>query len=437
MPQLVLSTKNLVAQSVGCQIQIGLLSDEGFLTNITSDYGTTLTITVREGQATIFESSGGLYLQATSLKTIVLRLDYSNGTDEVVNYVSLWSFPAPVYPNIYDVATAMQKYLPPMVYNTSPAVGIPYSKNYATGAVFADLWADMLSNFYTIYPPLTSDTSWEKELNDGYPWANSSYYNLVLQLANNLPLYSANLYDTSFLISKYIYARIGEQYFVYIEETAQNLDAWKLGDSMLGIDTYLGADEYPNKVIIHIQTSLLPSDFTTDLNQFIRKILPVDVTFEVSLDPDFSVFGLIIEIPDTYEEDPSLYNKYAIQYNPNTLYDASALITPYNPIFITSYELSPPSGNLATSDPPFFITAQAVYTYNGVDYPLDVTSESLYSTSDASIISLVFNLATINDNGIVTITGTFLDQIAHVTYNVQNDDWVLGDSYLGLDTFLG
>lgn len=432
---IVLQAKNILSQNQATQIQVGYIDQNGFLFNITSSLN--LNIEVVQGVADFPVIDGNLCIIPYSLETLILKITYNN----IFNYFSLWIIPEAQYPQIPDLTNVIYKYLWPNCYNPFPN-STAYSKNEATANVFANIYSFIDQNFLTLYPPFTTDTAWEQELNNNVPWANSSHYNLVIQEINNLSTFNANLYNVTFLIAEYIYARIGEALFVYVEQTYSNPDnSWVMGYSKLGINTILAVPSVNNNIIVHIQTNALPPGFETELTTFILKILPPDVTVTIELDISFAIFGLIINIQDTYNEDPRLVTPYALSYDTATVYNASALISPYNPLFITAYYISPPSGPVSPTPTEFPVTATAVYTYNSINYPRDVTNLSTFTSSNTSVIVMEGNIADIVGLGITEVTGNFLGYgkiwQGSAYYSVQTTVWDIGFSALDSTTTLG
>lgn len=435
---LVLQAKTILSQNQSCRIEVGIIDDLRYLTNVT--LSTNLNITIITGNAEIFKHGGILYLRPYSLGTLILKLTYNESGQNIGNYFSLWVIPQATYPQFSDITNTLLKYLYQNVYSQSQE-SVVYSKNFATGSVFADIYDNVYQTFLTLYPPFTTDSAWEEELNNNYPWTNSTYYNLVIQELNNIPLYSANLYNITFLITEYIYARLGQSLYVYVQETYTNpSNSWVLGYSTLGQNTILAVDQsMSNSVIVHIQIGSLPSEFLTELGIFIDKILPADVNNTIELNPDFgTTFGLNINVPDVYPEDPRLYLKYALLYNPNKIYDAEALISPYNPAFLSKLTILPPDqSSFPSNQASFNITATAIYTYNGIDYSLDVTEQSTYSSDDPSVIQMQGSTALIMSSGSAKITANYLADSAAATYNILDVLWILGSSDLDTTTVLG
>jgi hypothetical protein len=468
MSEIVITFRNVLSLNQACKFVVGLLDDNGYLTNIT--FEPDLEFEVVAGEANFFFNEDsereealveetdidlgiateddevlateadlsfrGRYIQPGALGNLVIRATQGS----VSNNISLWVVPPPIFPSAYDANQALTQLLPPNCYTTDPESAV-YAKNFATARVTADIYSTAISpTFFNIFPPFATSKNWEQMLNNNYPWQDSFDYGMVVQILNNMRIYSTNLYDCSFLISWYIYARIGKNHFVYIEETAQPL-GWILGVSRLGVNTILNEPEFPNRVIVHVLTNLLPTDFIADLNGFITKALPANVSFTLQLDTSFTPYGLVLHIRDTYEEDPRLYKQFAIRYDKEAVYNATALVSPYNPIFITRYYVLP---NSRTFYEPFnynpvILSAFAVYVYQDLTFIQDVTYDSMFSSDNPTVMSLNFNEMNINTTGVANITATYLDQQDTVTYTAESagTPWILGTSTLGVDTYLG
>lgn len=467
MSQIIITLKNVLSLNQACKFVVGLLDDNGYLTNITfepdvqfevisgeanfflnedaerqealvEESDITLAIATESDEAITTESDlsfRGRYIQPGALGTLVIRA--TQGT--VSNNISLWVVSPPIFPSAYDVNLALTQSLPPNCYTTDPDSAV-YAKNFATSRVTSDIYSSAISpTFFNIFPPFATSQNWQQMLNNNYPWQDSFNYGMVVQILNNLRTYSTNLYDCSFVISWYIYARIGKAHFVYIEETAQSL-GWILGVSRLGVNTVLNESEFPNRVIVHVLTNLLPTDFIADLNGFITKVLPANVSFTLQLNTSFSPYGLVLHIRDTYEEDPRLYKQFAIKYDKEAVYDAVALVSPYNPAFITRYYVLPNSRTFFEPfSNPVTLSAWAQYTYEDLTFLQDVTYDTMFSSDNTAVMSLDFNEMTINALGVANITGTYLDQQDTVTYTASGPitPWILGTNTLGVDTYLG
>lgn len=455
MSNIVVITKNLFLQSQVCLTEIGLIADNGFLTNITSEYGTTLTIDVIVGSCKFIVSNNNFYILPNSLGTIVLHI----ANPQATNYVSLYCIPNRLLPNQTALISLIYKYLPPNCYTTDPK-STDYTKNYGSAAVVNELYNSPIFPSYTsyldsIFPPFAFDTRWEQELNTSFPWTDSFNYQLVIQTVRNIFLIDTNIFNMSLLISQYIYARVGVNLFVFIDNIRQNLDAyWILGvppSSDLGITTVLGLDLINSKEIyIYIQATSLPPPLSVkELYDFCKKILPVDVKIQIFFNPDFATaFGFIIDIGDTYLLDPRLYINFAIQYDNKAVYNANALISPLNPIFLTDYFITPPSQTFAFPAPDFTLSAFGVFTYNTLNYTLDLTGNTTFLSTDPTVISITDpNTANVNNVGsaIISANLNFFPYVlptppnpAYVTYVVSSTGfWQLDVSTLGVDTILG
>lgn len=426
--KIVVQTKSVLSQNQSTKMEIGYIDENGYLFNITNSLSTF--IAVVEGNVVINSTGGDLFIVPYSLGTIILKITY----ESTIYYVSLWSVTQALYPQINDLTKVIQKYLPPTCYDGTTS----YTKCYGVASVVAEFYNFLYQSFQNIYPPFSTDTSWEQMLNNGVSWEGSFDYGMVIQILNNVPEFNANVYNTTYQIAEYIYARIGEMYFVYLEETYSNpSNSWVLGHSQLGVNTTLATPYTDNNVIIHVQTTSLPSGFQEELVFFAQKILTPDIAVIVDLDPDFSVFGLLVNISDTYDLDPRLYSPYALQYNPETVYNVSALITPYNPYFLTSYYIFPSSQSFLPSDGSFPITATAVFTYDSINYEIDVTNKSTFTSDNNSVIRMFGNIGAIEGIGVAHVEAIYLDQRAEGTYNVQTTLWSLGFSQLGTNTTIG
>lgn len=426
MSTIVLNPKGLLSQNAPVLLEVGLISsvdpDNGFLYNITNIESTVLTVI--DGSANFFFNNFDLYMVPMTTGTIVIQIsgiDYSNsGNLPVTNYFSLWCIPQQYYPQIQDIQPILYGYLPPNCY-TDSSESVVSDKLQATSYVLADVYNDptfpsLTTFFQTIFPPFANDTRWEQMLNTGPSWADSYDYPLVIQTARNVFLQNTSAYDCSLIISTYIFARLGITTFVYIETT-------------------------PSSIVVHIMDTSLSDTFVQELTLFIIKLFEPQMIFTIELDVDFSDNGIILYIGDTYGQDPRLYVAYALQYSNYAVYNAQALVSPFNPLYITRYYILPVSGMYDVGDI-FTMSAIVEYNYNGMIFNQDVTNRSTFVSSDPSVIEITLgNTANAIGIGSAVVTATFINipfptLTAPVTYSVVDVLWVLDVSDLDVDTIL-
>ena len=442
---LVIELKNIFVQNQPISYEVGFIDpDTKFLTNITSS--PSLTLSIEEGDATINQTNNTILSLATG--NVIIRVNYL--TYESI--VSLWVVSGLILPKQVDMSGILYGNLPPNCY-TSSNVSTVYSKISASAKVLADIYFnnDNISFQYlldNLYPPFATSFSWEQELNNNYPWEGSYDYSLVIQTVRNLFLTTDCPYDSALNISQYIYARFGRSVYVYIKEyNTIFTEQWELGVSQLGISTILGLDlTNPKTAIVYIQddSSFYTTSILTELIVFCQKIFPADVTLSIEVIPDFSILGLVVYLQDVYQTDPRLLTQFAILYEPTAVYNAYALISPYNPIFISSLDISPSTNTSAPLGPEVSMTATLAYNAMGTFYYVVVTDTCVFTSSNTNVYTIDNNNAVPGASlGNSEITATYLNPLGAqfnvnttVNYYVNSGLWVLGDSMLGDTTTL-
>ncbi len=443
---LVLELKNIFIQNQLSEYEIGIIDPvTKYLTNIT--HYPSLTIFVEVGKV-IIDRINGTIIPLTA-GSIVLRLGYKS----LSNTVSLWAIQPIIFPKQSDMLQLIYKYLPPNSYTDSTTSTV-YSKNLASAYILSQLYFNdnnisVQSLLNNIFPPFSSSFSWEQQLNNNAPWEESFDYALVVQIVNNLSLSTDCNYDVTLLISQYIWARFGRAVYVHIRESNSIfIQEWILDSSQLGINTVLSGDgESQKQSTIYIQDLNIlfySAQIQAELLFFAQKLVPADVSLNLLIIIDFADIGLIIDIQDTYRLDPRLFTLFALQYSTDAVYNSLALISPYNPIFITSFIILPPFATVAPLSSPIVMTSILTYTYAGITYSQDVTSLTEFSSSHIDVFTILGNKAIPGATlGSSVITGNYLNPIgqqfnifATVIYNVNSGFWVLDTSTLGDTTTL-
>lgn len=439
--------KDIILQNKKIPFQLGYIDpNTKYLTNINSE---SFNLKVIEGEADIFLSDPNYIIPYTT-GTIVFELTYQG----ISNFISIYVVPARMLPQQVDIIKLLYKYLPRNCY-TSDVKSVNYTKLFASAYVLAKVYFDntytnMVSLFDDIFPPLSTSQLWENNLNNGLPWTNSFDYAHVIQVVKNIRTYSSSTYNCCRQISEYLWYRYQVQAFVTIvDNNTPYAGKWVLGTSQLGISTVLDTQNGNLKsAIVYIQYSN-PAFFTpsviADISNFITKLFPVDVDFGIQVLPSFVSLGLTILIEDTYPFDPRLFGLFAIQYMETGVYKTWGLVSPYNPEFVTGFEIQPANGTFAPNSPSFPLTAIIHYSYAGQNYTQDVTTYTLFSSSNSNIMSVSGNIAHPGAmTGVVTITGKYVSPmgpqfnlITSVVYNVNTNLWSIGNSQLGIATLLG
>lgn len=431
--ELILELKKTFVQNAACPIQIGYINDIGELANITADLGIIITIT--SGNAIFVENSEGLFILPYSLGTIIVKIQATTVTSQV----SLWCCTQVYTPTISYLTNLVAAYLPPNCYTTDPNDPV-FARNYATALVFNELSYNLQTLFLDIFPPNTTNTNWENEIDDIYPWRDSFDYGLVVQTVNNIGLFDGSVYSASFLISKYIYARLGLEIYVYIKENSGGLNQyWILDYSLLSINTILGdSSGAGSEIIIYLMTTALTSTFLGELANYVNKIISPNILYTITQVADFDAFGLTIEVGDVYQQDPRLFVPFGLKYHVGAVYDAQAICSPFNPYFLLSFVTGPPSGNYSSDDLFITLTATATYDFMGIIYTQDVTNETFFSSSDPTVLFITDNnIANILDLGSSTITGNYAqNQDIQVYSIIEPDNWILDFSLLSESTIL-
>ncbi len=442
---LVLELKNIFIQNQLSSYEIGVIDPiTKYLTNITNY--PSLSIFVEVGKVILNQTNGTII--PLSPGSIVLRLSYQG----LSNTISLWAIPPIIFPKQGDMLALLYKYLPPNSYTDSPTSTV-YSKNIASAYILSQLYfnednVSVQSLLNNIFPPFSSSFSWEQQLNNSYPWEDSYNYALVIQTVNNLNLSTDSNYDISLVISQYIWARFGRSVNVHIRESNSIFNGeWILGISQLGINTTLsgsGLSQKQSTIYVEDNVALYTPSQQLEIIAFAQKIVPADVTLSLQIIADFSTIGLIINIEDTYKLDPRLFTLFAVKYSTDAVYNAVGLISPYNYLFITSFNILPSSATVAPLSAPIPMTATLTYTYDNVSYQQDVTTSTEFSSSNLSVFTILTNNAIPGASlGSSQITAIYLNPIgnqfnvsATVVYNVASGFWVLNTSDLGDSTTL-
>lgn len=212
------------------------------------------------------------------------------------------------------------------IYNNQELVTLLDSDPTTIGSIaFTDLQTIIASFF-----PDSGNPNWEYALmGTNYLYDQSYDYNSLLVLLyqtnkNN----NTNPYFLALNISKYIYYRLGQQYYVLIaEQNITILHAFILNLNSLSECIFENGNNFPgtddNTIAIYIiNASLLSSTFQDELYVFIRKIVPPYLLVTVIYDKTLSDLGLSINLHDTYWKDPRQNNIACIAFNENILAQA-------------------------------------------------------------------------------------------------------------------
>lgn len=412
--------------------EIGAFDNDKLLYNITDD--PQLSIVIVEGKANIRYFLGILYITPLQEGNIVFKISYLG----IFYFYAIYVTAPILVPSKNQLIDVLYNTLPPKCYTASKN-----SSNIAdlsgTSAVYNDLYNDLRTIFLDYFPPFTSNRNWQTALNNYYPWQNSYDFGLVVQLFKNISTQRGNVYDTSLIISEYIYARLGLDLFVYIEEEQYILsDQWILDVSELDVTTILGdGSAVPNEIIIYIKIAALPTEFLNELNLFVNKILASGIYYQIITTNDFDQFGLIINVGDVYDLDPRLYVPYALKYTTRAVYNAVALCSPFNPFFLVNFDYAPPGGTIDIVVGTVELIATATYLFEGNYYYQDVTDNTIFESNNPTVLSMFENIATLNNAGIANVTATWENnEVSHEFIIGPTVTWIMDFDELDVTTIL-
>lgn len=380
------------------KFQVGFIDTDGTLTDITSN----CTIDILNPSGAIIVDTNTLVVNSTlQALTVELAITYLTEPIEYIEFALVQPFKNITQQNIYNT---FLKYLPQNVFTT---VKNPESAVYCNHVAMTTVLAQIYDNSDIENPAFTDLTTIRNRFfpDSGWsPWeqylvgTNSLYlqqntdYPALLQLfyqtnANN----NTNPYWMAYNISRYIYYRLGEQYYVYIGEDVFNINGAfilnlnQLGNCLLSGSTN-GSSPY-NIIIYIIDGTPLSNAFRNELNLFIRRITRAGVVVTVDYDHTFTDFGLV-DIQDTYWKDPRQNNTYCIAFNKNILAQALGYAGGANIQQMTSFEITltpaAPSNNL-TLGVTYEITVTATPPPIGLPKPL-IQYVELFS-SDTNVIN--------------------------------------------------
>lgn len=432
-PEIVFTIKDPFLVDNNIRAQIGLIDEDGFLTNITLEAGLTVTPITTASEFKFAQDSLILIPNAEGTVAYLLNFD---GVEGVMSFFATSGIIIPTIPLLNNI---IHNTLPPECYSKAEDSAV-LAKIAGMSNVYNNLYVDLKTVFFNFFPPFTDNSLWGEMLNNYYSWQNSFDFGLVVQLFNNIPLANGNVFDTTRIISQYLFARFNIEAFVYIDESNFSPETqWILGESVLGSSTILISSETSVlEVIIYIQYPFLTVDQLNELNLFVAKILPASIKFDIVLETNLSVFGLLINSGDVYVLDPRLNVPFALKYDALAVYDVVALTSPFNPIYLTNFDYSPAGGTYNQATLPFPLTATATYTVDGDQYFQDVTEITTFTSSNETILTMTDNIVTIQGIvGSADVTATWEGNSVDHTFNVSSfPEWVMGFSELGANTIL-
>lgn len=430
----VYSFKDIFAQRQNVQLTLGVIDDEGELTNVSTDPN--LTVSIISDNAKTFILGNKRYVQANEAASVVFRLTYGD-LQSTLSIVAT-NFPIPVSTD--DSATQLLFFQPRKSYPTNQSSNW-FSLIFAAATIYNGLSESLVQIFLDNYPPYTSNLNWQTQLNNYYlAWQDSFNFGLVVKTFRNIRTQRTNLFDTTRLITTYIYARLGLDLYVYIADTTLTDNFWTLDVSDLDENTILPPENIeldPLPVYIKTFETGLTQDFQNELLLFIQKIMPINVVPELILTPDFAQFDIFLAVGDVYDHDPRLLAPFALKYDGSAIEDVVALINPYNPYFLIGIEYVPSGGVYEQTDPPITLEAVAKYNADGTIYELPITNQATFTSSDTNVLSLTNNIATIEGIGESIITATyegFTD--SHIFLISPEPKWILDISDLDDTTVL-
>jgi len=375
-------------------------------------------------------SPGYILVQSTAQNTTAcLQISY-NGISQIFSNCFIQPLPVVTTDNLYN---NFINYLPKNVYttakNNSSAV---YCDNLATSTLLEQIYNNSeldtlldstqqvaftdLQTIINSFFPDSGNSQWEYALVGTNTLYNKSfdYHSLLTLLYQTNTNNDTNPYFLALNISKYIYYRLGESYYVLVgENNVDVLNAFILDLNQLSRTLFNNGNNFPDVgpqtiVIFIVNGNTLSSEFQKELYVFIRRIVSPYFLLKVEYNYNLSQLGLTVYLGDTYWKDSRQLNIACIQYNKNVLAEALGYTTTNSDtglISITDYSITltptPPFPNVLSLGQTYLVTINTTPT-------ITLTQPIVYYTeffcSDQSILTTQFDGT--NENFIAKSTGT-------------------------------
>ncbi len=321
-------------------------------------------------------------------------------------------------------------------------VGNDYADVSATSTVFNNLYND-INTVYQNLLPSGANVDWELTLNntDGL-LSYQTYSNIILEMLYSLLVNNTgNKFDVSLFLSKYIWYRTNKtvQCWVYIKEvTSVNYFFWILGDSYLGVDTYLNSTSLtPYQVGIYfipVSPEVISPSLELELTNLVTRILPYGYTYSTFFNQTLTDLGLTQNIGQTYKSDPRL-GEFALLFVSTDVNQAEGYINPFAPQNLVSIAMFPISGT--NFEARSYDNYTIIGTYlNGSTQ--DLTNQTSIFSSNTSVL-VVNSLGTLYAvaNGMATLKFSYGTFFGYNTYTVTSlATWILDESALDYTTIL-
>ena len=189
---------------------------------------------------------------------------------------------------------------------------------------------------------------------------------------------------------------------MYIGENVFSItNAFILSLNSLGNSLFLGNTGEPSKLIFYVltdspdSTPALTTVEQAQVTAFIRQLSPANMAISVDYTQSTSSLQLV-NINNTYFEDPRQDNSYCIAFNQNILDQALGYTSHLDGLLLrhlTGFSITPISGTVLTSGNSYPITITSVPAWTGV-LPLEQYFQ-IYS-SDSSILTTSFDGTTLS-----------------------------------------
>jgi len=414
--------------------QIGWIANDYSIINVTLDAA--IQILQPTVGASIIDidsatNTASLFVQGSTQNiTVYLKITYLNNPPQYFSLCFVQNLSLPTINNLYRNFIS---YLPKGVYTTSNNPNSPvFCDNTATATTLAQIYDSSLlqtilsdtqsvafTDLTTVSAnlfPNSGNPAWEQALlgtNALYYQSNTNYPALLQLLYQTNINNNTNPYFLAYNISQYINFRLGVKKFVLIgESTINNISASfilnlnKLGQCIFnGGNDFPGVNDYTISIFILADSNVLSNEFKTELNWFIRRLVPPYLLLNVYYTYTADDLHLAY-IADTYLGDPRQNNVACIQYNPNKLAQALGYSGISSSGDITDFivSLSPiPSGNTLTHGTDYTVTITPI-SAEPIVLPEPIVYYTQFYTQDSILLSTYFDGT--NEHFVANTTGT-------------------------------
>lgn len=423
--ELVFTVKDPFLVDRNIKIQIGAIDEDGILSHITLDPA--LTVTAITANSTTTFGDNALVITPFAVGTVAYRLNYE-GIEAVMSFFATAGIIVPTQTLLQRI---LYNTLPPDCY-TQALNSAVFAKLNGIAAVYSDLYTDLQTVLLNFFPPFTDNIEWEDMLDDYYPWQDSHMFGLVVQMINNINQLSSSVFDLTLFFSQYLFARFGLEVYVFLEENPTPLiTIWTLNSSILGDTTILGPGT-PLTVKGFVKIASLTQAQLNEINLLAQKVVPISIDMSMEAEPDFSQFGLIVEVGDVYPLDPRLFVPFALKYDATAVFNAVGLVSPFNPFFATGVDYAPAGGTFAEAVGTIVLTATATFDFDDDTYFKDVTTATVFTSDNLAVLTIENNIITIVSAGTATVTAFWEGFSADHVFNISGlPVWVMGTSSIG------